>query len=378
MNWTLKKLWPSGGLLLIASMIQLHADSSSAKNGTAKSSQQDACSTPCFSPIVSVEALYLTAREDGLVYAETDNLPSSIPLADLVNADFVPSRHAREKQVNFGWDWGVRVGFGGLLPRHDNWSLMLEWTNYRQHNHQSVRQNDKKVIFTTWVSPRTFMSFAQQAGSKWVLHYNTLDLPLGRTFMPSRTLCLKPHFGLRAAWIRQGYTIEYKGLTGNPRDVVLVDEAKIKLKNHFHGAGLRAGLDSKWEFAKHWNIYGNFAAALLYGRFEVTDKEHSEGIGPLDAFANQLALPPVVPNADIEDHIRSTAINLDLGAGIVWDLPFSNDRRMFSINLGYEYHLWLDQNKLEQFSNAGETGTFHQDGGDLSLTGVVLGLRCQF
>ncbi len=378
MNWTLKKLWPSGGLLLIASMIQLHADSCSMKNTKTKCAQQVAPSTPCFSPIVSVEALYLTAREDGLVYALTDNLPSSIAIADLSNADFWPSRHAREKQVDFDWDWGVRVGFGGLLPRHDNWRLMLEWTHYRQHNHQSVKQNDDKVIFTTWVSPRTFMSFAQEAESKWTLHYDTLDLPLGRTFKPSRTLALMPHFGLRAAWIKQDYRITYEGLNVNPRDVVLVDKTNIRLNNHFHGLGLRLGLDTKWGFAKHWNFYGNFAAALLYGRFTVSDEEHSHGIGPLDAFDNQAALPPVVPNADIKDHIRSTAINFDLAAGIVWDLPFSQDRRVFSINLGYEYHLWLDQNKLEQFSNAGETGTFHQDGGDLSLTGVVLGFRCQF
>ncbi len=327
-----------------------------------------------FSPIVSLEALYLTPREDGLAFATTNHEVHSTEHSTI--GDGGPGKRAKIHHVDFDWDFGFRLGIGGEIPSMDEWRLMLAWTWFRQTDTQSVHQTDERIILVPWGTPRSFLSYAKEAKSRFKLRYDTLDFDLGRTFCPTHTVQLIPYMGVRAAWIQQNFDIKYDGLSINVRDLPICN-GKIRMDNDFKGVGLRAGLGSKWFFAEHWNVYGDLSAALIYGTFKIEDKEGFDDFNSENYDKNFGFNPFIGPVQHIEDHFHSTAVNIDFLAGFAWDYPFWSGS-LLTINLGYEFHLWLNQNQFEKFSSGVGGYTLQQDGGDLSLSGVALGVRCKF
>ncbi|MBS0648244.1 MAG: hypothetical protein JSS10_03355 [Verrucomicrobia bacterium] len=383
MQWKRKKIWPSGGLILLASLTPLHADGV-ARNKNGQETLQPEVSV--FSPHVSGEALFWSARQDGLSYVVTTeapasdftNIPGFGPLGNQ-NADYFPAKHAKDKAMNFGWDWGFRVGIGGIFQRQGNWDLNLVWTHYRQRNHASAHQSAKNILLPIWINPLVGFETATDAKAHWHLHYDTLDLEFGPCLHVTKWFSFRPHIDLRAARINQDFKVEYENINGFARLPAVFGELDNKLKNDFQGIGLRLGFDTKWYFAEHWNVYGNFAAAFLYGVFHVGIEGDTEGFD-LDQWTTQNGFFPVVtPDLDYADRFHTTKTNIDLALGFSWEYPFSQNRRFFSLNVGYEYHIWFNQNQLERLVE-GQTssGQFTKDHGDLGLSGLVLGAKCRF
>jgi hypothetical protein len=389
MQWKLNKIWPSGGLVLIAGIAQLHADGST-QNGNC-CNQTTPAQLSVFRPIVSAEALFWNARQEGLVYSLTSQVPVPPPGIDPVidagspewplNFSW-PSQHAKNKTVPFGWDWGFRVGLGGLFERHGNWDLMLVWTWYRQNEHSSIHQTDHKIVAAPMLNPLTDCSWATSAKAHWSLHFDTLDLELGRALEISKKFSLRPHGGIRGAWIHQKLKAHYDNISVYARAPAVFKEFDNNYKNNFNGAGLRMGLEPSWAFADHWKVYGDFSAAFLYGQFLYKNDGSSSGLD-LDQWVNFQVGTPVItgPELNVRNHVSATVVNFDIGLGLSWDYPFSCNRRHLTLSLGYEYHLWLDQNQIKTFvQGVGMTPPFSVDKsrGDLSLMGLTLGAKVAF
>ncbi|MBS0649335.1 MAG: hypothetical protein JSS10_08955 [Verrucomicrobia bacterium] len=387
MQWKLNKIWPSGGLILITGIAQLHADASN-KNSNGCDPMTPA-QLSVFRPVVTAEALFWNARQEGLVYTLTSKVPVPPPGVDPVldfagawPADFSwASQHAKNKTVPFGWDWGFRVGLGGLFQKHGNWDLMLTWTWYRQSEHSSIHQTDEKIVAAPMLNPLTDSSWATSARARWHLHFETLDLELGHALQISKKFSLRPHGGLRGAWIHQRLKTHYDNVAVVARAPAVFKEFDNNYKNNFNGAGIRMGIEPDWSFAKHWKVYGDFSASFLYGQFLYKNSGSSSGLDQ-DQYDLQVGTNVVTgPEINVQDHITSTAINFDIGLGLSWDYAFSCNKRHLTLMLGYEYHLWLDQNQIKTFVGAlggGRPMSFDKSRGDLSLMGLTFGAKVAF
>ena len=72
---------------------------------------------------------------------------------------------------------------------------------------------------------------------------------------------------------------------------------------------------------------------------------------------------------------------IDLAIGFRWDETWCCDQYRTTLDLGWEHHIWFDQNhrnkNLNNFTNGDVSGfgTYSETTGDLGLGGFVLRLR---
>lgn len=301
---------------------------------------------------VTGDLLYWQANENGLSFV-IDNKQD----IGLINDGHI-------EDPNFKWNWGFRVGLGYNFC-HDGWDLYANWTHLISFADRSTSTVPNGELYTTVNNTHetTFdqKTTAASATAHWELPLDVIDLELGREFFTSRWLTLRPFFGVRGASIPQKYHVHYFG--GNsllPGD----DNVSISLKNHYHGVGLRAGLNSQWILGREISLYGNISAAILFGRFEITEHEH---VLPLDI--NQLG---------VTHNFNSQRAILDLAAGIRWDKSTCDDRYHVAVSLGWEEHIFFGQNQLVLFTDNIKPGASVSNLGDLGFQGGTLSLMIDF
>jgi hypothetical protein len=284
--------------------------------------------------------------------------PVLTPLNQLSEAEY--------KRPSSKWDWGFKMGLGYCSPC-DGWDVEFLWTWYRGRNHgraNCVRNVNATVlplwsdfaaananapgIVVTGVDTIGGVLFADNAEMHWKLKLNLFDLELGRAFWVSRYLAIRPFVGLRFASIKQHADINYNGGSWNAigiptEQLALIDE--VDLQNNYRGAGLRAGLDTEWNFGCGFALYGNLAASIIYGKFRV---DHVEQIRPA-------SITPRTPIEilDTTEHFRVARPILDLALGVQWSTMFCSCKYGFTAMFGYESHLFFDQNQLWRVSRVG-------------------------
>ena len=113
---------------------------------------------------------------------------------------------SKKSNPTFALDFGS--DFGGNMS-YDEWDILLAWTWFQSH----ARGNTQKPALTLWGHPQVADNGTNGASSsraKWSLHYNLIDLEMGRAFWVGKQSSLRPFFGLRGAWIDQHFDIHYK------------------------------------------------------------------------------------------------------------------------------------------------------------------------
>ena len=213
MQWNLKKMWPAAATSLIAftSLVNADADSAQMRNleNRVNALEQRRGASGMINPparpqvkdgadlFIFGDLLYWNAHETGLPVAILQDGPST-NLSD-----------AEVKNISFDWDFGFRLGVGYNLP-HDGWDLNLTWLRFITDGSRRVNAHGDDIIFATRLPPAdgTAGDTFQKARGHWRLRFNQLDLDLGREFFVSKWLTLRPHFGLRADWVRQKWDTE--------------------------------------------------------------------------------------------------------------------------------------------------------------------------
>ncbi len=342
---------------------------------------------------LSADFLYWKAQEDGLEYAAT-----FIPIDNSTM-----SYSEKLKGVSFRWKPGFRVGTGYVFNTHDYWDLGLEWTWFYNRAESSVSIpvsstnlfnpafSPASSITPTW-GGNTFQTPASgslqpliesclSASATWSLHYNMLDLDLGKHYFISKAFSLKPYFGVRGGWINQDYVAEYTqvlGITPDPAEF----PAKMRADIDFSGAGPRLGLDMQWHFNCQWSLVGEISGSVLYGPYKsrqtYTTFLEITG-GAFDFFA------PFV-YTDTRNQHRFQA-NLETALGLQWEMDFQKINH-FSLGAYYEFSQWFRQNRLIRslpqiitdvaVLNTVEYEPFVREHGDLSLQGFTVKARLDF
>ncbi len=220
------------------------------------------------------------------------------------------------------------------------------------------------------------------AAAHWRLRLNLLDGELGREFFVSRHLTLRPFMGVRGAWIKQKLDANYEGTTSSyiPYALLYSDTTAAQggglvlqqptgsfcgtvcsgntFNNDFEGVGPRFGFNSEWMIGGGVSLYADAAISLLWGKFNVKAESNLQLCG--DGFLN--IQPESGSSAPIENNticvnecfkfehkndFHSTKAVNDLGLGVQWQGTFAQDRVGLLIKLGWEQHIFFDQNQID-------------------------------
>ena len=186
----------------------------------------------CARATVTLEGLLWTAHLDGLQYAIQNTEAANLAATQVSLNHSSPFYNADLLHPKSKWDYGYRLGLGYDLT-HDGWDLYAGWTHLRTTATQHVEIDLQLVphriyALYTAVVPGTENALgvsdlrttaitvnptADSLDTRWKLHFDLIDLELGREFYTSRYLTLRPHIGLRGASVRQKYDIDYMGGT---------------------------------------------------------------------------------------------------------------------------------------------------------------------
>jgi hypothetical protein len=318
-------------------------------------------------------AILWQASETGLEYG----------IKNYNGTDYV--NRGRILKPHFEWDWGFKLGAGYNMP-HDGWDLFLEWTRfYTDNGENGTSASSSGTIFPSFVNAgvpegggnpalTSLDSGFQGVGAFWKLRLNLLDLELGREFYVSKWLTIRPHAGLRSAWIRQRLNVRYTNgfLTGGPSSIVGVPaNITTKNKNNFWGMGLRGGLDGNWGLGNGFSLFSDLAAAILLGHFKVTQYEFD------------VTPTPASTRLNVFEKYRAARATLDMDMGLRYEHSFANDGYALMIQLGWEQHMFFSQNQLKKFvgrnnERANLSGLFESSQDDLNTQGVTLLARFDF
>ncbi len=306
------------------------------------------------------DLLYWTARVNGLNTAVVQSDPTVTSFKRLNDAHITT--------LHGDWSWGFRVGCGYNIG-HDKWDLKLTYLRFTDHGHKHISTGEGVAIYPTPVMPFAPVfdennQYASAMTSSWHLNLNQLDLDLGREFFVSSYLTLRPHGGIRSNWIQQSMRNFYEVLNVFPST-----DTSVKAKDHWWGLGLAGGVDTQWSLGGGWSLFGNLAAAILYGFHPVTDT-HVDS--PTEDPSNTTLF------AHVDNTYRISQPILDLQAGLAWDHLFFKDRFHLGLQLGWEQHVYFSQNRFSTFTGLRQRGSFTSNPGDLTLQGWTASMRMDF
>ncbi len=306
------------------------------------------------------EALYWTAHEHHLAITTanvglnaTDQVP---PALDRWNfrGDMI--------RLEPSWDFGWRAG-GGFTSSSDYWDIFAYWTSFCTSDHDEVDIIELPAL-NIWGYPDTLNAARLFAGGgNWDLNYNVLDVEFGRAFWIGQCLNMRPHFGIRSAWVDQSlnFNFDFEPQNGIAFGVITENEST------FRGTGLRTGFDLHFTNGTGFGLYGRINFSLLYGTFESTLAE-TETIAQ---FGNRI----IAQTSDTEKMGTSA---LQAVIGINWSECFYCDRYRIGLNLQWEFNNWNDLGRFHHYSTAFENGIYRQDNAALNLMGLTFGGRLDF
>jgi opacity protein-like surface antigen len=278
-------------------------------------------------------------------HADIDNSDWAFKNTDTTSFVISGPNHA----LNFKWGWGFRAGIGANMD-YDQWDTNVYYTWFRTRNSNSLgtKGSQEGSDLFGLASPFT------QGSIDWRINYSMIDWELGCPFFVRKHLSLRPHIGLKGGWISQHVNEDFTQAAGT---------YSSRTKNDFWGVGASGGFNTAWTFAvlgtHHFDFFGDFAGALMYGHFEV---KHSETEFAPYGLNRNLMVPM-----------------LQAMFGMSWDTSFNCSRCHFGLRVGYEFQYWWKQNQMLRNESA-RFGlvNYSRNAGDLGLQGLTVDFRFDY
>ena len=309
---------------------------------------------------ITADFIYWTSREDGLGFAYSGGRSGT------ANVD--PGK-GDVKHPDFEFNPGFKVGLG-LNLSHDGWDVWAQYTWL--HSHTDTERTSQELATST-LRPMWFLNTLDNNGTgstgpstvltratgDWDLHFNVIDLELGRNFFVSQYLTIRPFVGFKGSWQDQDYTVKYEVTT----DETNVLKMRMRQDHDWWGVGLRTGFYTAWHFTRRWSIFGNVAIAALWGQYDVDRTDRASNINTNDGAE--------IVTLRTENDFHSIKPVLELILGLRWETWFSDDDYHFQIQAGWEEQVWFSMNQM--FSKFEECAH-----GDMTFQGFTLQLRFDF
>lgn len=342
--------------LAAGSLVSLSADQAnntmngSSGNASMNTNMTNYVITPSAQPVVEGDADFFVTAD--FIWWKPNQEGTSVSYPGYSNGTSnAPSGTAL--YPNFEFQPGFKLGVGTTM-RHDGWDLYANWTwfrsedvNGRHHTKGSETQwTDLSYSNNGTTAPSIWA--VQNASTRWNMHFNVIDLELGRNFWISKYLTLRPHFGLKTAWIHQNQHVEFDGIgTDAAASLASTEKAELDFKQHFWGLGLRTGLNTSWHFNRNWSIYGDFALAALWTDYDNSRGDENETT-ELKTFRGNTDVHTIEPV-------------LEIGLGLMYQTWWHNDDYQFTVAAGWEEQVWFDHNQNMNV-NARRQGNFTLQG----------------
>lgn len=242
---------------------------------------------------------------------------------------------ARDKSLNFDWNWGVGVDLGYFFD-HDQWQIYAHYFWFSPTASDSVTRKTNSLIPLKALSTLTTNNNAQTLAlcSHAKIHHeftlHDISLELKKPFFISSMFSLTPFFGLEGIIFDKTQRIRYSG--GGPIEQGGLGDGVIKIREHtsFEGLGPRVGLRTDWYMGKHFSFFANGVLSSLYGFYEIEQKQRFTSIA-----SNRV---------EIKDNLHSFVMGELIQIGIGYEKYF-NPNLYFKAKLSYDsqYFISLDQ-----------------------------------
>ncbi len=302
-----------------------------------------------------VNALYWQPQEEGLDYMIKNDTG-----AVFINSGTV-------ERAKFDWNGGFRAGLG-YCGSDCPMGFNVYYTRFTTSGCNSLKTTFPIVLFPVWSNPTTSIVTEQEAEAKVSLSLNVFDVQLSTVMSPNCCVNIMPVLGLRYVRIKQRFNINANGGQSTGPVAFVLDDA-ITMKNNFWGIGPKVGINTTWGSWHGLSIFGSMDLALLYGKFDLTQKESvlfSDGVPEtifLDIKSNRFHL---------------TRPNLGLILGLQWQSQRCNRRFDIGFSAGWEHQYFFGQNQLMRFSDDKNPGVNTPVQGDLSMQGLTVAVSLSF
>lgn len=312
---------------------------------------------------ISADFIWMSAREDGLVYAQQITTGEISDTAIDVNC----------LDTNKNWKPGFKVGIGYYM-NHDDWDIQLNWLRMHGNREDSNTSMADVVAPVDYLAP-VYGMFAPsvdacaKASCTWKSDIDLVDLEIGRDFYVSKHLALRPFLAARCAVVNQKLDNTYEGLFDEGE--LTTSNEQVNMKDNYTSFGPRIGLNGEWMFTDNFSLFGNAAIAGLYGKVKVHERDYeytSTSDEPVEGTVRHAK----------DDYFAGKAIS-DLALGLRWATKFKDDRYGLAINLAWEHHMFFNFNNFPIWETEGALNYRDvKSHGDLSLQGLSIGLKFDF
>lgn len=176
---------------------------------------------------------------------------------------------------------------------------------------------------------------------------------------------MRPHFGLKAAWIDMHYNVAYTGIV----DSILnnaITSGSMRAKSEYWAVGHRMGFDSNLHIGWGFSLYEKIAGALIYGDYDSTTR-FSFARAPVPPF-NTTGIDNYPLRHNDYSRLRAMA---EMSIGLEWGYCFSNEYYL-GLHIGWENQMWWNQMEFYFLT------TDYNLHGELAYSGLDVGIRFDF
>lgn len=326
--------------------------------------------------------LYWEAKEDNLELG-------AIIVEDDVAGTVITNEDITIVGMDFEYNPGFKVGLGYNF-NFDNWQIYAEYTYHHSTTTASIDSipketgginNSNLAVFwkSSLVNDTDLAEFEpDRASSKWKMHLDMADFELAREYYVGRCLTFRTFGGLRAAWIRQTYNVEYEELftSGNfENQVNEILTASHKTKSW--GIGPRVGSDIHWLFCNNFRIFIDTSVSILFTKYTTASIcSLFEDYSSNDLSLNDEVNTKTKRNTD-PCFLRPTA---EISLGLGWGDYFFCNKWYFDIEIGYTTSVFWNQNMFVNMLTNNNNNKFEifNKGGDLYFHGLTVTAKIDF
>ncbi|PIS02153.1 MAG: hypothetical protein COT85_06355 [Chlamydiae bacterium CG10_big_fil_rev_8_21_14_0_10_42_34] len=228
------------------------------------------------------------------------------------------------------WDRGFRFGIGRNC-RYDFWDVLLNYTCYNNHAKEKIASTTG--FFPVWLQDLNDR-FAT-ASLSTLFHLNMCDLEIGRLIQITRTISVRPCWGVRGGTLYQTFKNHFYN---NLRSVPLPVNSEVRFngKNNYWGLGPRVGLDAQLNFSQGFGFLSKVSGALLYGENKA-----------LSVSKHVVAQTSVeTTNSSCENNYYQLVPTLQLALGLQWQTCMWCEKMFYKMSVLWETNHWWNQFNL--------------------------------
>jgi hypothetical protein len=260
------------------------------------------------------------------------------------------------EQIDYKYESGFKLGLGYNLS-YDYWDVFANWTRLRTQPHSSW-SSKSQTLNASLLDPfeRFNILGSSSIRSHWNLHFDSVDLELGRRLFLGRNLAIRPYAGLKGAWVTSKLNTSYFGINRSS-----FNSANVFLKNRNQGIGLRFGMQSRWDLScSNFAILTKIAGTVLWNSMKTrNDTNEFNSSGSL-----------VLGGGSKYDHYRTLKPLVECFIGLDWGSCFCK-KYYLGVSAGYEMQFWWNYNT---FFVAPKNTTMY----DLNLHGLTSTITMDF